>query len=300
MWATQSKSGWEVHAPAKLNLLFEILARRDDGYHEVETLMAPIRVFDTLHVRDSPSEPIEFSCRWAAGEAGASGRLGDLPTGSENLVVRAVELLRRRAGVERSAALHLIKRIPSAAGLGGGSSDAAAALWLANRVWKLNWPLAELSRLAAELGSDVPFFLTSGAAVCRGRGERIEPLGKIAPLHVVVVRPPVGLSTARVFAASHVPREPRSTASMVAALRRGDAAKVGRLLHNRLQEPAETLSPWIGRLRREFDRWDFLGHQMSGSGSSYFGICQHARHARRLAQALRARAVGSVFAASSC
>lgn len=300
MWAIRSGAGWEVHAPAKLNLLFEVLARRGDGYHEIETLMLPIRLFDTLHVVPAADGQLELSCGWAAGEQSQSGRSGDLPTGSDNLAVRAVELLRGRAGVAAGASLRLLKRIPSAAGLGGGSSDAAAALIAANAAWGLNWSREALTPLAAELGSDVPFFLAVGAAVCRGRGERVEPIGRAAPLHLVVARPPVGLSTARVFAACRVADRPRSSQPLVAALRRGDAAQVGHLLHNRLQEPARALCPWVERLRREFDRLDFLGHQMSGSGTSYFGICRHARHARRAARQLRSLALGSVFAASSC
>lgn len=300
MWATGSGAGWEVHAPAKLNLLFEVLARREDGYHEIETLMVPISVYDTLYLRPEPDGPIRLTCQWAAAAEAQAGRLGDLPTDRRNLAVRAVELLRTRAGIEAGATLRLVKRIPSAAGLGGGSSDAAAALVAANRAWGLNWSVADLSLLAAELGSDVPFFLTPGAAICRGRGERVEPLPRAAPLHVVVVRPPVGLATAEVFRACQVADRPHTIDALRGALERGNTAQVARLLHNRLQEPAESLSPWIGRVRRAFEAFDCLGHQMSGSGTSYFGICRHARHALRVASHLRARALGSVFAARSC
>src|SRR5690606_4305446 len=135
-------------------------------------------------------------CQWAAAAEAQAGRLGDLPTDRSNLAVRAVELLQARAGIEAGATMRLVKRIPSAAGLGGGSSDAAAALMAANQAWGLNWSVSKLETLAGELGSDVPFFLTPGAAICRGRGERVEPLPRTMPLHVVVVRPPVGLSTA--------------------------------------------------------------------------------------------------------
>jgi 4-diphosphocytidyl-2-C-methyl-D-erythritol kinase len=192
----------------------------------------------------------------------------------------------------------LTKRIPSASGLGGASSDAAAALVAANLGWRLAWPRERLAEVAAEIGSDVPFFLTRGAAICRGRGERIEPI-EPGRLYVVVVRPPVGLSTPRVYLACQPTASPVGCERVAAALRRGQVAAVARMLNNRLEESAATLTTWIGRLRQEFSRLDVLGHQMSGSGSSYFGICRHARHARRVAARLRSRGVGMVFAAAT-
>ena len=125
--------------------------------------------------------------------------MAPIPTGSDNLVVRALELLRERSGCEFGARVELAKRIPAAAGLGGGSSDAAAALRLANRGWKIHWSNDRLTEVAAEIGSDVPFFLEQGAAICRGRGERVERLPPIAPLHFVMVKPPVGLDTGEVY-----------------------------------------------------------------------------------------------------
>ena len=273
-----------VRAPAKLNLFFEVLAKRNDGFHEIETLMVPVSLYDTLVAKGESGDGkirLGFNLQydWAA--------------------PRAVELLRRRSGIESGAALQLIKQIPAAAGLGGGSSDAAAALLAANVVWKLGWSREALASLAVELGSDVPFFLGLGAAVCRGRGERVEPVTGIGSLHFVVVRPPAGLSTAEVYAHCRVAEDPRPLAPLVEALRAGDMRRIGRLIHNRLQRAAESLSPWIGRLQWEFARLDCLTSQMSGSGSSYFGICRHARHARRVARCLQARGVGQVFAVSS-
>ena len=118
-----------VRAPAKVNLFFEILAKRGDGFHEIETLMVPIGLCDTLVAADDPTGRVTLDCRWAAPTPQAADTLGPLPADSrQNLAARAVELLRTRAGVERGLAMELVKRIPSAAGLGGGSSDAAAAL----------------------------------------------------------------------------------------------------------------------------------------------------------------------------
>lgn len=284
-----------IQAPAKLNLFFEVLGKRNDGYHEIETLVTPISLFDTLHFRVDPTGLLRLTC-----EQGNPARSGfqpnELPQGADNLVVRALELLRSRAGIRSGAAVHLVKRIPSAAGLGGGSSDAAAALMVANEGWDLGWPKQRLAELGAELGSDVPLFFARGPAVCRGRGEIVEPFAALGSLHFVVVRPPAGLSTAAVYRVCRPGAPPRRVEPLVDALRRGCVGKAGRLMFNRLQSAAETLSPWIERLGRALQDMDCLGHQMSGSGSCYFGVCRHAAHARRVAKRLEANGVGIAFA----
>jgi 4-diphosphocytidyl-2-C-methyl-D-erythritol kinase len=294
-------TGWTALAPAKLNLFFEVLAKRTDGYHEIETLMCPIDLYDTLYFRETTSGEVELTCERAVESAGRNERPATpFPQGRENLVFRAVELLRERAAVTRGAALRLVKRIPTEAGLGGGSSDAAAALCLANRGWGLGWSTADLLPLAAELGSDVPFFLTGAAAICRGRGERVTPLRRLPSLHFVVVRPPAGLSTATVYGRCRPADVPADACPLATALERGDLAGVGRRLLNRLEPAAESLCHWIGRLRREFMQLDLLGHAMSGSGTSYFGLCRHARHAGRIARRLQAYGLGRVFAVRTC
>lgn len=300
MRLTRGSAAMVVDAPAKLNLFFEVLAKRVDGYHEIETLMCPIDLYDTLVLHNEPDGRIQLHCQGTHGSREA-GWLRDVPEGPENLVLRAVELLRRHTGVRSGASVRLIKRIPTAAGLGGGSSDAAAALAAADRLWGTRCPAAELSALGAQLGSDVPFFLENRAAVCRGRGERIEPAAAWrGPLCFVVVRPPVGLSTAPVYGRCRPADQPRRVEPLVAALARGDWPRAGRLLFNRLEPAAASLTPWIDRLRGEFGRLDCAGHAMSGSGSSYFGLCRHARHAQRVARQLRAKGAGSVFAVRSC
>jgi 4-diphosphocytidyl-2-C-methyl-D-erythritol kinase len=290
-----------IQAPAKLNLFFEVLAKRSDGYHEIETLMCPVDLFDTLHFQEDPNGQLELRCRRVFGASGASGRgLHEVPEGPANLVVRAVELVRRRAGVRRGAKLRLVKRIPAAAGLGGGSSDAAAALVAANEGWRLGRSPDELAQWAAEVGSDVPFFLAGGPAVCRGRGERVSPVAGLGAMSFVVVRPPEGLATAEVYRVCGAAAQPETALPLIEALQRGDWNQAGRRLLNRLQPAAETLSPWVKRLQQEFSQLDVLGHGMSGSGTSYFGLCRHARHARRCARRLRAKGVGTVFAVRSC
>ena len=312
MFVSRSDSAITVLAPAKLNLHLEVLARRADGYHEIETVIAAVSLFDTvcflLPQADSGrgrSSGIYFHGRWASGFrgrfsnrqslGGKESKLGDLPEGTDNLVVKAVDLLARRAGIEAAANVLLVKRIPSAAGLGGGSSDAAAALLAANEGFGLRWSRDRLAQLAAELGSDVPFFLSSGAAVCRGRGERIEPATDWKQLHFVVISPPHDLSTKEVYRGCLPAESPTSTQPLVEALRNGDPVAVGRRLSNRLEGPAGRISSWIDRLRYEMEQVDVPGHRMTGSGSSYFAVCRNAMHARRTAGRLRGRNLGQVF-----
>ena len=256
-----------VWAPAKLNLFLEVLARRHDGYHEIETLMTAINIFDTLYFAVDPAGRVVLQANWASGRraqasSGADrcdeGSASDLPQGSDNIVVRAVELLQQRAGTEAGARMVLVKRIPSAAGLGGASSDAAAALVAANASWDLNWPGERLAELAAELGSDVPFFLRSGSAVCRGRDERVQSVHGLGRINFVVVRPPDGLSTKSVYQHHKPSTELRSVRPVIEQGVREGPAAVGRQLFNRLEPAASQLSPSINRLRDHFNRLDLL------------------------------------------
>ena len=293
----RSANGLVVHAPAKLNLFFEILAKRDDGFHEIESLMVPVSLYDTLLFVEDLSGRVELDCQRAAGSWGSNDSgLSCLPEGRANLAVKAVELLQQHASVSRGGWMRLVKRIPIAAGLGGGSSDAAAALVAANECWGLGWSRSDLALLGAELGSDVPFFLGQGAAVCRGRGEVVDPIESLGALHFVLVRPPAGLSTSDVYDVCQVAEEPLLVEPVVDAFKKGDLSRAGKGLFNRLQSAAESLSPWIRRVEDKFVDLDCLGHMMSGSGTCYFGLCRHWRHAGRVARRLQASGVGAVFA----
>jgi 4-diphosphocytidyl-2-C-methyl-D-erythritol kinase len=302
-----------ARAPAKLNLFLESLGRRDDGFHELETLMVPIRLFDSVSflpiLSAKPGELPELELSVHVCDSVCAGRKSDaIPEGRENLIIRVLELLRQRSGCELGAKIDLAKRIPSEAGMGGGSSDAATALKLANYGWGLDWSVGRLAEIAAEIGSDVPFFLYGGAAVCRGRGERVERVLTTSPVHFVVVKPPVGLNTGEVYRALDDIEEPSSRGNearsglteAVAGYLSGRASELGRQMRNGLQRAASSLSPWVDKLKSAFDELDFAGHQLSGSGTAYFGVCRHAQHARRLANILRTRQLGLVYATRSC
>jgi len=300
MFVRRRGSAIEVLAPAKLNLFLEVLAKRPDGYHEIETLMTPVSLFDTLTLTDADDGRIELETETSADAGVAAADDEALPQGSANIVVRALELLRQRSGCERGARVRLIKRIPMAAGMAGGSTDAAAALAAANVAWNLGWSDARLAEVAAEIGSDVPFFFARTAAVCRGRGEKIEPLTGLPPLDFVVVKPPTGLSTAAVYKACRPGDGGLRSGPLVETWQAGKTIDLGGLLHNRLQPAAESLNGSISALAQELQTQGTLGHRMSGSGTSYFALCRNARHARRLAATLACRGLGRTFAVRTC
>ena len=296
-----------VDTPAKLNLFLEVLGKREDGYHELETLMVTVDVLDTLIFTEENSNEIRLRCsgRGVRKEGPAPSRADrsrsetaedGIPAGADNLVVRAAQLLREHAGVEAGVGITLVKRIPAAAGLAGGSSDAAATLMALNRFWKLKLGRPELQRLASQLGSDVAFFVDgTSAAVCYGRGEIIEPLRVPLGLHFVIARPPTGLSTALVYKHCQVPEQKHSVGNVAAALRAGQIGRVGRFLHNALEEPAEQLNSEVSQLKSRFSNLPVLGRLMSGSGTACFGLCHSRRQARSLASRLRAARVGRVW-----
>ncbi|MCA9068513.1 MAG: 4-(cytidine 5'-diphospho)-2-C-methyl-D-erythritol kinase [Planctomycetaceae bacterium] len=291
-----------VHTPAKLNLFLEVLNKRPDGFHNLETVMVMLGIYDTLRfslIPKSDSNSNEPTIQLRVCTSNLPG-MTSIPTGSDNLVVQAAELLRSHAGYEGGAQIQLWKRIPAQAGLAGGSSDAAATLVGLNRLWKLNLPQTELHQLAAQLGSDVPFFLTkTPAAVCRGRGEMIEPLQLPLGLFFVVVKPKSGLSTPAVFR-QWKPQMPRQSAMpLIDELHRGPSPRLAKTLFNALQTPAEALNSEIATLRDVFSKEPVSGHMMSGSGTAYFGLCRHRRHAEFVAARLSSRRIGRVAVARS-
>jgi 4-diphosphocytidyl-2-C-methyl-D-erythritol kinase len=266
-----------VRAPAKVNLFLEVLGRRPDGYHEIATLMVAVSLYDTLELKEEATGQVRLTC--------------DQPTlsiGPENLVCRAAEVLRRHTSSTRGADIRLIKRIPVAAGLAGGSTDAAATLAGLNRLWQLGLPLSELAAIGAEVGSDVPFFLTTPAAWCTGRGEKTTPWPLGRTLHLVLVCPSIGLSTADVYRGVTIPERPESGDEIRQAAADGNMEEIGRRLHNRLQPAAERLCPPIAACRNRLAQLGAAGQMMSGSGTSVFALCRDYAEALRAALSLRA------------
>lgn len=271
-----------LECPAKLNLFLEVLGRRPDGYHDLATVMVPIDLADTIEVREARRFTLEIE--------GA-----DLP--GVNTVARAWRAVRRRRRVP-GARVRLVKRIPAGSGLGGGSSDAAAALAAFDRLFDLG---LDLDAAAAEIGSDVNFFLQRGPALCTGRGEAVAPLAAPRTVHAVVFWPGFPLSTADVYRRMRefLTPDPRDVRDFLNRYASGELRALGRALFNRLEAPAFAIRPELAALRRRLARLPFAGVRMSGSGSAIFGLCASRAEAERLARRIGEETAGFAAAVSA-
>jgi len=258
--------------------------------------MISINLYDTLTFTEEENGSIEL--RVTGPTAGTHHSQSLVPSDQENLVVKAARLLRQRAGISSGVRIHLEKRIPVAAGLAGGSSNAAASLVALNQFWHTGLSTAELMEPAAELGSDISFFVPScRAAVCSGRGEIVEPVVIRSPLHFVVARPRTGLSTAAVFSQLDLDQPQHEIIGIRNAIESRSVNQLVQHLHNRLQSVAREINTDIVELQQELSQLPIAGQLMSGSGSSCFAMCHTHRQAVRLAAALRNRLPVSVFVA---
>jgi len=237
-------------APAKVNLALHLRRRRDDGYHDLETVFVFTEFGDTLRVRTEVGLSLAITGPLAAA-------VGD----GDNLVLRAVRALAETAVVPANAALTLDKHIPVAAGLGGGSADAAATLRLLNRFWQLDWPVERLLPIAASLGADVPACLVGGTVVGSGRGEVLAPVNlDVAGTPILLVNPRVAVPTGPVFAGwDGTDREPLDPVAW-------------RNARNDLAEPAIRLAPVIAEVLTALAKTDASLVRMSGSGATCFAL----------------------------
>jgi len=266
-----------LHAPAKINLTLRVGPRRDDGFHDVRTLLQSIALADTL----------KFTTR--KGPFVLVTRTPGVPSDRTNLVWRAAELLWRaigRTGDPRDVHARLEKSIPTEAGLGGGSADAAATLAGLNVLWEARRSRRDLARLGAELGADVPFFLHGGTALGSGRGDELYPVDDVGRLGIVVIKPSFGVATAAAYGWVDEDR----AANLPAAARALPEIDVGwptgpiRLV-NDLEAPVARRHPMITEMVDALRREGAQGAAMTGSGSAVFGVFSEAqakRAARRL------------------
>ncbi len=259
-----------LSASAKVNLALEVLGRRADGYHEIATVLQAVDLSDRLVLEDA--EALEL-------RVGAPG----VPADASNLALRAARALGEAAGVERGVRITLDKRIPVAAGLGGGSADAAAVLIGLNRLWRLRWPAARLVEVARGLGMDVPFFLHGGCALATGRGEKLEPVAG-TPLALVLVNPRFGSSTAATYArvTPAMYTDGARVRTLIEALARGRADRVAATLYNGLEAAVRPVHPEIDRMKAALLAAGALGTAMSGSGPTVFGVARSFEHARQI------------------
>ena len=267
-----------LHAPAKVNLTLIVGARRDDGYHDVSTVMQTVGLYDTLTLSGGGSG-LTMTCTDP-----------DLPTDGSNLVLRAAALFCQELHLPvPDLHLHLQKRIPSQAGLGGGSSDAAAVLWAMRTLYAPEVSDAELERMAAALGSDVPFFIRGGTALATGRGERLVPLPRLRDGWFVIVKPPEGFSTPVMYRRlDELPPEPPRPDGMTAALEGGGVRTVAAALYNSFERAVPPVSA-VWDIEDALRAHGALAALLSGSGSAVFGLFDREDTARDAADVLRAR-----------
>jgi 4-diphosphocytidyl-2-C-methyl-D-erythritol kinase len=274
-----------ARAPAKINVQLAVGPLRPDGFHELRTVYLAVSLFDTVTVRSA--DGLTVSVRGLDADV--------VPTDRRNLVWRAAELLADHAGVPAEAAIEIEKSIPAAAGLAGGSADAAAALVALDALWGTRASRADLDGLAAQLGSDVPFSLLGGVALGAGRGERLSPVLARLRWHWVLGIAGAGLSTPAVYAeldrlraAGTLPAEGglASADPVIAALRSGPPSALAGALANDLQAPALALRPELGRALRAATEAGALGALVSGSGPTVAALAAGEQAAVRLAAEL--------------
>lgn len=284
-----------IATPAKVNLFFELLDRRGDGFHEIDTVMSTVSLFDDLHfsVRNDGLLRLQIIQEGCTDSE-------SIPTDERNLILQAMSRLKASHGAsDLGCDVFLRKRIPSAAGLGGASGNAAGALFAANWIWKLGLGQQQLDSIGATIGSDVPFFFHGGICHCTGRGEVTKSIDAPAGMAIVIAKPEEGLSTAAVYGKCSVPPQPKSSANILQHLQTGSWNKVGEQLFNRLETFAMSMTPAIGKLKEIFDQLDCVGHQMSGSGTSYFGIFRNAADAHRAAKIATLEIGNTIFTCST-
>jgi len=271
-----------IFSPAKINLYLRIIGKRTDGYHELETVMLPLDFGDEIALQ-SRKAGITLACDDPR-----------LPTDDSNLALRAAKVLAEAFGTKQGAKIGLAKRTPLAAGLGGGSSNAATTLLGLNRLWKLKASSKKLHTLAASLGSDINFFMAGGAALCRGRGEKIEPIPCKFSGAILLVNPGFGISTkwayeswAKAAAESRLTASPPEVSLLLRALAEDDLTGISRCLFNSLEAPSIRKFPVLELIKGTMLDGGAAGALMSGSGATVFGLFPNAKLAKTSAQKVR-------------
>lgn len=301
--------GFRAIVPCKVNLALRVTGRRDDGYHDLETIMLAVGLCDELEFRPDSSGKFQLQVDFSDAERlSPDDPAWDVPDDDRNLVIKGMEAVARAFECSKldrklGGSLHLKKRIPSMAGLGGGSADGAAAIILGaiasvgeSFSWEDDFPVCK--QVAASLGSDLNFFLEGHSstdnwvATCRGRGELVTPIETTVNGWLVVAHPPVGCSTKEIFARLRLGKNQDHTVSgVLESLNTEQLKRLGGSLFNDLEEPASQVTPYIERVRNWIDRYDHLGQCMSGSGSARFCLCDNQNQAEIIANDIRSRGV---------
>ncbi len=285
-----ASSHLKLRAPAKVNLSLAVLGKLPDGYHRVHAVLQTVSLWDEVTLRPR-RRGIAITCDDP-----------DVPSDERNLCHRAAVLLMRCApgGREcRGVAIHLRKRIPAQAGLGGGSSDAAATLVGLSRLWGLGLRRCELAERAARLGADVPFFIQGGCAVGTGRGDEVARLGAGPAMHLVLARAGAGVPTWWAYGRCETRTEKRKPRRMIRAVESGSPAAIAKALRNDLEQAVLPARPDIAELKARLLERGALGALMAGSGCAVFGVFSTHKGAQETAALMSkngvwARAVRSI------
>jgi 4-diphosphocytidyl-2-C-methyl-D-erythritol kinase len=273
----------KIRAPAKINLSLRVIGKRADGYHELDTIMVPVSLYDEIEIRQI--RRATSRCKFSA-QVVIHCSNPQVPLGQDNIAYRAAELLIAKAEIRQPVAIRIHKNIPIGAGLGGGSSDAAAVLIGLNRMWKLGLSVRQLQRLALQLGADVPFFIRAKPARARGMGEKLQLLPKLRRRWLVLVYPGFPVATAWVYGNLPLKLTKVSVNTSIATpLESLD--KLDKLLINDLERVAVKRYPEIGRVKLMLSLAGAAGVLMSGSGSSVFGVFQSKRLAEQAFRRMR-------------
>ncbi|ELI5506885.1 4-(cytidine 5'-diphospho)-2-C-methyl-D-erythritol kinase [Staphylococcus pseudintermedius] len=263
-------------APAKINLTLDTLYKRDDGYHEVEMIMTTIDLSDRLSFEKRNDSRIVLKVDETF-----------IPSDDRNLAYRAALLMKETYQIKQGVTITLEKNIPVAAGLAGGSSDAAATMRGMNRLFELNRSLDELSELSAAIGSDVPFCVYGTTALCKGRGEILEILPKTPSAWVIVAKPQAGLSTPEIYGGLDLSQPfPVHTEQCLKAIEENDYDALCKSLSNRLEPVSMKLQPEIAKIKTNMLNNGADGALMSGSGPTVYGFAQRERQARHIFNAV--------------
>lgn len=269
---------WIERAPAKINLTLDVLYKRDDDYHELEMIMSSVDLADYLTFTPLEEDKIEVFTNKAF-----------LPVDQRNHVYQIIKLVKERYNIREGMLVEIEKKIPVAAGLGGGSTDAAAALRALNRIWKLNMSVQEMIALGMQVGTDVPYSIVGGTAFVSGRGEIVTPIKPMPSCWVVLAKPRISVSTKTVFRALEVERLdyiPKSR--MVAdAIDAGDYKGMVDNLSNALEAVTFERHPRLRQLSERMERYGMDGVTMSGSGPTIIGFSQNYSRAKRVYNSLR-------------
>lgn len=252
----------KLKAYAKINLTLDVTGRREDGYHTLDTVMQSVSVWDEIEIKKINKPGIRLFCNREY-----------LPVDTKNTAFRAAQYFFQHCGITgQGLSIAIRKYVPSRAGMGGGSADAAAVLHGLNRMFKTNLPLSTLVELGAKVGADVPFCVVGGTCRCQGIGEQVEPMSKFPDCWLVLCKPPAGMSTPRAYALiDQFPiSRAQTTEKMVELLAGGDLKKIGEGVANRFDETMKL--PQVREIKRVMMESGALGSTMTGSGSVVFGI----------------------------